>query len=676
MTRWWQYILALVIWSTLSVAQANVLKAINYRTLANHSFEVQLDLQSPLQAPPRAFFTNDPSQLVVDLPGVKPDLKNSIIHLNHPICSRIRIIPAKERTRLVLSTHDPVHYSVKRHAHGIWVTLEPPHAPTTTKELDTAGAFGNHIQFLDFQRKKDGGGRLVFKMSALHPHINLRKSGQNIHIDFFETLLPATLRHRLDVSDFSTPVSVVDVNQHQRQAQVLMQVSGRFNSMAYQVDHQFIVDVTPIQENSQESKADPTYHGERVSFNFQNIAIRQVLQLLADFTHMNLVASDNVHGNVTLRLSNVPWDQALDIVLSTHGLAKRVIGNVMLVAPANEIAQRERQELAAQNQIQALAPLHSELIQVNYGSAASLVSLVQSDGTNLLSDRGHISVDERTNKLWVQDTSDKIAEIKRVIKELDVPVQQVLIEARIVNVDKNFSRELGIQFGVTQPKTPMTGTLAGANDIADGTTLSEIATARRMNVAMPISGDSVSHIGLALANLGHGVLLDMELSALESEGRGRIISSPRVITANQHTALIESGEEIPYEQQTSSGATNVAFKKAVLALEVTPQITPDNKVILNLSVNQDKRSSKPEVKGVPAIDTEAVQTQVLVNNGSTIVLGGIFKSTKTRQVNRVPFFGALPIVGNLFKKTQNINNETELLIFITPRIIHNNESHQ
>lgn len=414
----------------------------------------------------------------------------------------------------------------------------------------------------------------------------------------------------------------------------------------------------------------PANKNQLISLNFQDIKVRSVLQLLAQFKGLNIVMNDAVQGSISLHLENVPWDQALTIILQSQGLGEKQIGNVLLIAPLLDIAAREKQQLQAEQQLQDLAPLQSELIQINYGKAAEIATLLQQNknGTNLLSSRGSVSVDGRTNTLWVQDTPDKLSVIKHLVMQLDVPVKQVLIAARIVNIDSDYEEELGVRFGITQGPH-MSGTLAGANALASGSSAGDVPLAQRLNVDLPVATPGAGSIGLALAKLGTGTLLDLELSALENEGLGQVISSPRLITADQQAAVIESGEEIPFQEQTSSGATNVTFKKAVLSLSVRPQITPDHKVVLNLQVNQDRANFSRTVLGMPAIDTRQIETQVLVDDGQTVVLGGIYETDNSKSIQRVPFFGSLPVVGALFSHKTIVAKRTELLIFITPHII-------
>ncbi len=418
---------------------------------------------------------------------------------------------------------------------------------------------------------------------------------------------------------------------------------------------------------------------ELISLNFQDIKVRSVLQILAQFTGLNIVTSDTVNGSITLHVENVPWQEALAIVLQTQGLGKKKLGDVIYIAPIKEIAEQEKTELEAQQQLQDLGALSSSLLQINYSKAADIAALLKAQGGSFLSSRGNVSVDARTNTIWIQDVPSRLVEIRKLIHQLDVPVKQVLIEARIVNINSDFAQEMGVRFGVTKPDH-LSGTLLGADSINAGlmpvgntANIYGATLANRLNVDLPSTGATTgvgpASIGLALARLGPGTLLDLELSAMESEGEGQIISSPRVITADQQAALIQSGEEIPYQESTSSGATNIAFKNAVLSLSVTPQITPDGKVNLALKVNQDKANFTKAVNSVPSIDTKSIETHVMVDNGQTIVLGGVYETQDGKTVKRVPFLGSLPIVGALFRNTVTQNQRTELLIFITPKVV-------
>jgi type IV pilus assembly protein PilQ len=532
---------------------------------------------------------------------------------------------------------------------------------------------------------------VVVKLTDPRTQINQRQLGNQIVIDLAGAELPNNLMRRYDATDFGTPVSSFDVVRTGNDTRILINANGDFEHLAYQSDDQYVVEVSPRRKAEAAQDDKPTYVGERLTLNFQDIETRAVLQLLADASGQNIVVSDSVTGNVTLRLQNVPWDQALDIVLRTKGLDKRKQDNVIIVAPADELASREKAELAARKDIQELAPLRSEFVQVNYAKAQDMAELIKSQGGSLLSSRGAVAVDERTNTLLLQDTSDRLADIRRLVATLDIPIRQVLIEARIVIVNDDFSRELGVRAGYTgiqkngddgavivggSAEGVDTGLSSALDNLQNNGTVSPIkvptggSAPQRYNVNLPVTSAAGK---LALAVLGSDYIVDLELSAMEAENRGEVKSSPHVITANQKEASIEQGVEIPYQQAASSGATTVEFKKAVLALKVTPQITPDNRIILDLNVKKDSVGSVLVTSGgvgVPSIDTREISTQVLVNDGQTVVLGGILETEERRSETKVPYLGDVPVLGRLFKTTRRANNKDELLIFVTPKILH------
>ncbi len=538
---------------------------------------------------------------------------------------------------------------------------------------------------------------MVVKLSDPHTPINLHQVGNQILVDFAGAGVPANLVRRYDATDFGTPVTGFDVSRVGNGARIVINANGDFEQLAYQSDDQYVVEVQPRRKANALAEEKPVYTGERLTLNFQDIDTRAVLQLLADASGQNIVVSDSVNGNVTLRLQNVPWDQALDIVLRTKGLDKRKDGNVIIVAPQAELATREKAELAARKDVQELAPLRSEYLQVNYAKAEDMAALIKSQNNSLLSTRGSVAVDQRTNTLLLLDTTDKLADIRRLVATLDIPVRQVLIESRIVIVNNDFQRELGAIFGITamhqngstlynttgtaagidtQATTFITGQNAVNNAINAGTVPVPLSTygipaaANRYNVNLPVTSPAGS-IGLGL--VANYILVDLELSAAQSETQANIISSPRVITANQKEATIEQGIEIPYQQSASSGATTIQFKKAVLSLKVTPQITPDNRIILDLDVREDSVGEIVVASGgvnVPSIDTREITTQVLVNDGQTVVLGGILETTQREDDQKVPFLGDIPILGHLFKSTDHTDNKDELMIFVTPKIVH------
>ena len=507
-------------------------------------------------------------------------------------------------------------------------------------------------------------------------------------VDFAGTQLPKNLQRRFDVTDFATPVQSVDALRVDGSSRLVITSQGDFEQLAYQSDSQYTIEIRPSTKRAagEERKE---YTGERLTLNFQDIDVRSVLQLLADTSGQNIVVSDSVTGNLTLRLQNVPWDQALDIVLRTKGLDKRREDNVIIIGPTEELAAREKAALAARKDLQELSPVRTEFLQVNYAKVSDLAKLIKAAGSkeSMLSTRGTLSIDERTNTLLVQDTAERLADIRRLVQTLDVPVRQVLIEARIVVVNDTFERDLGARFGVTSARTngsngllAVTGNGAGA-DTMTGSALANLtaglpatpvttpALANRYQVNLPVATPAGT-LGVSL--LGGSYLVDLELSAAQNEGRGEVVSSPRVITANQKQASIAQGVEIPYQESASSGATTTQFKKAVLSLKVTPLITPDNRVILDIDVSDDSVGSLVQSATggtVPSIDTREIITQVLVNDGQTVVLGGILETTKTKSSDKVPYLGDIPILGHLFKTTTDVNNKTELLIFITPKIL-------
>jgi type IV pilus assembly protein PilQ len=534
------------------------------------------------------------------------------------------------------------------------------------------------VRKINFNGTEKQGGRITIDLTDSGVPADVVRNGKDLVVNFTSTRIPQALMKRYDVTDYHSPVQFISAEQAGKNAQIKILNKGGYGHFAYQVNHQFIVDVFPLSEEElQQAKLKKQiFSGKRISLNFQDIQVRSVLQLLADFTGINIVVSDAVSGNITLRLNDVPWDQALDIILTTQSLDKRQVGNIVLIDKSENLVARESADLKQQLAAKKLVPVRSDLLQLNYAKATDIATMLKDKTNSLLSDRGTLSVDTRTNTIWLQDTEEQIEEIRDLVKQLDVPVKQVVIEARIVDMTKKCEEDLGIRWGVSKP-THLSGTLDGANQMAQGTAPANVAPfTKRLNLdlaAIPLAGIQPASIGLALAKLGNGVLLDLELSALESEGRAEIIASPRLMTTNQQSATIESGKDIPYQEATSSGATAVSFKKAVLSLKVTPQITPDGKLLMDLYITQDSDSLE-RVQGVPVILTKSIQTNVLVNNGQTIVLGGIYQRNQSNSVTRIPFLGGLPAIGHLFSRTQTTINNEELLIFITPRIITSNLS--
>jgi len=682
----------------------NRLQDIQVQSLPGQRVELQLIL-SGTAPEPLAFTIDDPARIALDLPETTLGLSSRRRDVNIGPLDTVLTAEANGRTRVVLNLDSMVPYETRRSGNTIYVTIgEAQDGSSTTQFAGSAPAAaprsyassggGRSINSVDFRRTRDGGGRIMVTLSDPSTPVDIRQEGGRVVAVFKDTDLPAELMRRLDVMDFATPVSTVDTLRTNLDTRIVITAEGAYEQLAYQSDNEFTIEINPKAEDSEQSdlfSETKEYAGQRLTLNFQDIETRAVLQLLAETSGRNIVVSDTVQGNVTLRLRNVPWDQALDIVMTTKGLDMRQNGNVIIVAPAEEIAARETADLEARQAILELEPLYSEFLQVNYAKAADLAALISAaEGQNsMLSDRGTVAIDDRTNTLLVQDTAERLQDIRRLVRTLDVPIRQVLIESRIVVVSDDFSRDLGVRFGATAYRqnssdgaTVVSGTGGGTdtmiNSIVDNLgdpgngTIFPIQLPDlndRYNVNVPIQNPAGR---FAIAVLETEYLVDLELTALQSEGRGEIVSTPRVITANQKEARIEQGVEIPYQESASSGATTTQFKKAVLSLTVTPQITPDDNIIMDLRVSKDNVGDLvASATGgfVPSIDTRAVETQVLVNDGQTVVLGGIYETERRDTVNKVPFLGDIPGVGVLFRSTQNVSNKAELLIFVTPRIL-------
>jgi len=690
--------LPLLWWSwAAQAAEGLELTDLQVNTLPGNRVVLVMTTSGPAPEP-LSFTIEEPARISLDLPGTGLGLDERRREVKRGVLDTIMMAEAQGRTRVVLNLDMMVPYETEVEGDRITLTLSGAGAPATAR---TASAFGQpsgqpeardvsgDISAVDFRRGPDGAGRVIVSLSDPSITVDIREELDRTVVEFPRASLPDNLVRRLDVMDFATPVETVDSIRYPGGARLVINVSGKYERLAYQADEQFTIEFRPVEEQDatefgvfDERKE---YTGQRLTLNFQDIEVRAVLQLLAETSGLNLVVSDSVTGNVTLRLENVPWDQALDIILATKGLDMRQVGNVMLVAPAPEIAARERQELEAKKDIQELAPLRSEFLQVNYAKASDLANLLQGAGGaggTLLSERGTVSIDDRTNTLLVYDTAERLADVRRLVAALDIPVRQVLIETRIVVANDDFSRDLGVRLGVSYVRDrgqdgliSITGsgqaadTTVGANAAGLPQPLLSPNLLDRYNVNLPIS-EPAGQIGLAI--LGQDTLVDLELSAAQAEGRGEIVSSPRVITANQKEAVIEQGVEIPFQEAASSGATATQFKKAVLSLTVTPQITPDDRIIMDLEVTQDTVGEfVPSATGglVPSIDTRKIITQVLVNDGETVVLGGIFETERRDAEDKVPFLGDIPGLGRLFKRNNSISNKRELLIFVTPKIL-------
>jgi type IV pilus assembly protein PilQ len=690
---WWALAAIPLLWwsGTVHAQQELQLTDLQVSTLPGSRVVLVMTTSGPAPEP-LSFTIENPARISMDLPGTSLGIDERRRDIKRGVLDTVMLAEAQGRTRVVLNLDAMVPYETAVDGNTITVTLgsasgagavarsgvfrQPSGSPGRT-----ADRASGEITGVDFRRGADGAGRVVVSMSDPAIAVDVREEMERTVVEFRNASLPDALLRRLDVLDFATPVQTVDSVRYPGGVRLVINASGDYEQLAYQADNTFSIEFRPVE------RQDPTefsmfderkeYSGQRLTLNFQDIQVRAVLQLLAETSGLNVVVSDTVTGNVTLRLDSVPWDQAMDIILTTRGLAMRQVGNVILVAPATEIAARERQELEARKDIQQLAPLRSEFLQVNYAKASDLSSLLRgADGGSLLSDRGSVSIDDRTNTLLIYDTAERIADVRRLVAALDIPVRQVLIEARIVVANDDFSRDLGVRMGVSYARDRGQDgliSISGSGTSADSIVRSGLVTSPnvldRYNVNLPI-GTPAGRIGLAI--LGQDTLVDLELAVAQAEGRGEIVSSPRVITANQKEALIEQGVEIPFQEASASGATATQFKKAVLSLTVTPQITPDDRVILDLEVTQDTVGQfVPSATGglVPSIDTRKVITQVLINDGETVVLGGIFETERRDSEDKVPFLGDIPVLGHLFKRTGNVSNKRELLIFVTPKIL-------
>jgi type IV pilus assembly protein PilQ len=681
-----------------AAAQANRLEKVEASSLPGDQVEVRMQLSDPA-AQPLAFTVDNPARISFDLPGTSIAMASRRVDVKKGVLDTINTAEANGRTRVVLNVDRLVPYETRVDGNTIVVTLaaaptaraEPSSSPalsqTTARSSNAAGS--RNVTKVDFRRGTDGSGRVVVELTDPRANVDLRQEGGRIVVNFNGAGIADSLLRRLDVVDFATPVSSIDTLRVGDGTRLVIAATGDYEQIAYQTDNFYTIEVKPVVKLPAGLELTKEYKGERLTLNFQDIETRAVLQLLADTSGQNMVISDTVRGNVTLRLQNVPWDQALDIVMRTKGLDMRQEGNVILVAPAAEIAAREKELLAARKEVLELSPLRTEYLQVNYAKATDLAALIKKGTDNsLLSERGSVAIDERTNTLLLQDTSERLADIRRLVSTLDIPVRQVLIEARIVIVSDDFSRQLGVRFGSTvafDHGGSDGGGIVGGNNFVKESDDFIVSRATPDNRGTPgfVQPDPTDRymVNLPVANpagrlaltlLDSDYLLDLELSAAQAEGRGEIISSPRVITANQKEASIEQGTEIPYQQSSSSGATTTQFKKAVLSLKVTPQITPDNRVILDLIVSKDSVGelvSSATGGFVPSIDKREITTRVMVNDGQTVVLGGILETERRDADRKVPFLGDVPVLGRLFKTTTTTNNKDELLIFVTPKIL-------
>ncbi len=657
---------------------------------------VRVDFSEPLAAVPGGFVVQAPPRVAIDLPGVGSALAKSSVELNQGNVRSANVAQSGERTRLVLNLRQSANYRVELQGKSMLVMLDSagPVAANNAAPTQFAPAQNDQplaLREVDFRRGSDGAGRVVVDLPSNQVGVDIRQQGQTLVVEFPRTTLPERLRRRMDVTDFATPIQTVSTFQSGDRVRMVIEPKGSWEHSAYQTDNQFVLEVRPMKVDPNKLVQGPGFSGEKLSLNFQNIEVRALLQVIADFTNFNVVTSDTVTGNVTLRLKDVPWDQALDIILQSKGLGVRKNGNVLWIAPKEELANREQVELESRKKIAELEPTRTQSFQLNYtkaetiaksliGSALVAEAVNNASGQNsgrILSPRGSVIFEQRTNQLFVTDIPSKLEEIQAMIAKIDIPVRQVLIEARIVEATDNWGQSLGVKLGFANlagAPTSGPGAQVGGNYAAVGAQTGQAPPVDFTNtqfVNLPANtgalGAAAATFALSLFSASANQFLNLELSALESDGNGKIISSPRVITADQVKALIEQGEELPYQQATSSGATAVAFRKAILKLEVTPQITPEGFVLLDLDVNKDS-VGRATLQGF-AIDTKHVRTQVLVENGGTVVIGGIFTQENREEINKVPLLGDIPYMGWLFKNRLLTTKKTELLVFITPKIV-------
>jgi type IV pilus assembly protein PilQ len=651
------------------------LQSLDVASLPGDKVELKLTFDEAVLAP-RGYTIEQPARIALDLPGVTSKLGTKNREIGVGNARSLTVVEAKERTRLIINLSTLVPYSTRADGKNLYVIVgdgavsaTPVASSAVASSAKAYATVDRAIKAIDFQRGEQGEGNVVIELSDPAVSPDIQEQGGKIRLDFAKTQLPDALRARLDVKDFATPVQFVSAVTQGANAAITVEPTGFYDYLVFQADNKLTISVKPLSQGDVEKrKAERfAYSGEKLSLNFQDIDVRSVLQLIADFTDMNLVASDTVQGNITLRLQNVPWDQALDLVLKTRGLDKRKVGNVLLVAPADEIAARERQELEAKQQLAELAPLRREVVQLNYAKASDIAKLFEeySAEGEQKDMRGSIIFDDRTNSLIAYLTQERLDELRRIVSQLDIAVRQVMIEARIVEANVDFDKELGVEWrGVGVGDNNWV--VGGSNSLVKGSDPLDVQAGNFVDLGS-ISRTS----GLNLGFITDNTLLDLELSAMEKTGNGEVISQPKVVTSDKETAKILKGSKIPYPESSSSGAATTAFAEANLSLEVTPQITPDNRVIIEVKVNKDTADFTQQVNGTPSILTNEVNAKVLVSDGETIVIGGIFSNTQSKTVDKVPLLGDMPFLGRLFRRDVVEDSKSELLVFLTPRIMNN-----
>ncbi|OIN91426.1 MAG: secretin [Comamonadaceae bacterium CG1_02_60_18] len=682
------------LWMACFAAQAQVAIEAVTGSVQGGIEVVKIDLSQPLKTVPASFSIQTPARIALDFPDVISAMGRSNVEVNQGNLKSVSVVQAGARTRVVLNLKQYAAYKTQIQGKSLLVLLDAvagaaPAAAQVFAENHSRDALP--LRDLDFRRGEDATGRVVVGLPNDQVGVDIRQQGQTLVVEFMKSTLPEGLRRRLDVTDFGTPIKTVTASQAGDRVRVVIEPQGQWTHSAYQSDSQFVVEVKPVKIDSAKLTQGTGYNGQKLSLNFQNIEVRSLLQVIADFTNFNVITSDSVSGAITLRLQDVPWDQALDIILQSKGLGMRKVGNVLWVAPKDEIAAKEKLDLESAAAIQNLEPLRTQSFQMNYTKASEVAAQLTASGggaapgatSRLLSPRGSVISEARTNQLFVTDTAAKLEQVQQLIIKLDIPVRQVMIEARIVEASDTFGKSLGVKLGGADLRAQQGGdggySLGGANRVAFGNTYSDAVASSGAGGAVGLTNNFVNlpavgqngynpaTFALSIFSAAANRFLNLEISALEADGKGKVVSSPRVVTADQIKALIEQGTELPYQVASSSGATSIAFRKANLKLEVTPQITPEGNIILALDVNKDT-VGQSTAAGF-AINTKHIQTQVLVENGGTVVIGGIFEMTESDSETKVPFLGDLPGVGNLFKTRSRIANKQEMLVFITPKVI-------
>lgn len=708
MSRGWLLGIALALSGAQAAWAEPQIRAINSVQQAGVEV-VRIELSEPLTSVPNGFTIQAPARIAIDLPGVSNAIGRNLVEINQGNLRSVSIANAGDRSRVVLNLRQASAYTAKLEGNSLLLVLEAAPAQAQAQSANEPVHFAQPLNSapqalrdIDFRRTPDGGGRVIVNLPSNQVGVDIQQQGQSLVVEFLRSSLPENLRRRIDVTDFGTPVQTIATSQSGDKVRMVVEPKGNWEHSAYQSDNQFVLEVRPVKVDPNKLTQGPGYAGDKLSLNFQNIEVRALLQVIADFTNFNVVTSDTVNGSVTLRLKDVPWDQALDIIMQAKGLGLRKTGNVLWIAPKDELATKEKMDLESKAAIAQLEPVRTQSFQLNYIKAEEIAkgltgqntsgggggSGAGSGNTRILSPRGSIIFEPRTNQLFVSDIPSKLEEIQAMIAKIDIPVRQVLIEARIVEANDKFGRSLGVKLGANDLRGQNGGipgyNAGGSNYLTLGGNYNGVGFQTKQNadsnfnntqfVNLPANVSSDSFAGalaqtfaLSLFSASANRFLNLELSALESDGKGKVVSSPRVITADQVKALIEQGEELPYQVATASGATSIQFRKANLKLEVTPQITPEGNVILNVDINKDSRGTLTP-QGY-SINTKHVQTQVLVENGGTVVIGGIYTQDEGETVNKVPLLGDVPIVGNLFKNKTRTQSKTELLIFLTPKVV-------